>query len=352
MKTLVALFLALALPLAANSRSPVDDRHVAGVAIHEGGIDVYTVRHNEFATPIEEKIWRTTLSHDGTLRLSRELVEHSASFARVVGQHPNVHMIWPGRDYQILTSRIEHGVLKYRDGKLAAEHGMYPAMSCNATECVVVYDVAGRQHATLLDTDGNAIGPPIALPAGFHPMRVSLDERGILFVRVAPKELRAALVRRDGSVQYDTVVATTRDLVFPSAPIGITSNGAHDVVVFSAYAQVRAVTISADGTVSAPVELLPTGFAPLDLTWNGSVWLLSGYAPAGRFFVMRFDSAFQPLDAEPFLGTGQPFVQADGANFAIVWDNYPAAYLTILRSDGHMTAPLPIDPVVRRRSVR
>jgi hypothetical protein len=375
MKTILALLLSLTVFLAAenriapkpqSSRGPIDMRDVVGVVPHAAGIDVYWQRTNEFETPLRPKLMRTTVSADGISRLSRVLIQELDEMewgSRVDAEGANVQAIWRSSG-NIVASPIVNDAMKYPEGKLVSPYGDYATINCHASECAVIYSFSDAQTATILDADSNVVGS-FTLPSGFHPQNVSFSDQGLFFVRHQLKQARAALVRRDGSVQYDVAIADAEPLKFHAGPLAIVRNGAQHVVAFVDYApepdEVHAITIADDGTMSEPVRLLqterhadlPANIASLSLAWNGTTYLLGGGYVIGAPFVMRFDSAFRPLDAEPQRGGGLPraSVHADGESFVIIW-TAPKPYLTILAPNGEMTPRLELDPMPRRRSVR
>lgn len=375
MKTILALLLSLAVPLTGqnrialepqSTRGPMDMRDVVGVVPHAAGIDVYWQRTNEFDTPVRTRLMRTSASTDGTSRLSRVVIHEFDDWgsARVDGQGTNVQAVWTTFSGDIMASPVVNDALKYPEGKLVSPFGDYPAVTCHASECAVIFSFAGAQTAVILDADSNVAGS-FTLPDGFHPQDVSFSEQGLFFVRHQLKEVRAALVRRDGNVQYDIALADADPPAFHAGPLAIAPNGAQHVVAFVDYApepdEVHAITISDDGTTSTPVRLLqterhpdlPTNVSALSLAWNGTTYVLGGGYVIGASFLMRFDSAFRPLDAQPQRGPDQPWatVHGDGQNFVIVW-SAPKPYLTILSANGEMTSRLELDPMPRRRAVR
>ena len=373
MKTILALLLSLTIPLAGqnriglephSSRPLLDMRGVVGVVPHAAGIDVYWQRTNELETPIRSKLMRTTVSSDGTSRLSRVLLKEfddDGWAAGVDGEGTNVQAIWKNFSGGIMASPVVNGALKYPEGKLVS-FGDYPYITCHASECAVISTWVG-QRATILDADSNVVGS-FTLPDGFHQLRVSFSERGLFYVRNQLKQARAALVRRDGSVQYDVAIVDTDAMAFETSALAVVANGTQHVVAFVDFApepvEVHAVTISDDGTMSEPVRLAqaapsypdhPSHVASLSLAWNGTTYVL-GYGGGGSA-LRRFDSAFHPLDAEPQLDGDWPSVSvhADGQRFVIAW-SARKPYVTILSPNGEMTPRLEIDPTPRRRSVR
>jgi len=374
MKTILALLLSLTASLTAEDRLPAphstrglyDFRDVVGVVPQAEGIDVYWQHTNEFEEPVVPKLMRTTVSSDGTSRLSRVLIHEfeGATSRGVAGEGTNVQALWMTFPDGIFASPVVNGALKYPEGKLVASFGDYPGMTCHASECAVIYSLSGKQHATILDADSNAVSS-FPLPDGFFPQGIAFSEQGLFFVRHQLTEVRAALVRRDGSVQYDVAIADADPGAFHAGPLAIARNGARHVVAFVDYApepdEVHAITISADGTFSAPVRLLrtvrhpdlPANVGALSLAWNGTTYVLGGGYVIGAPFLMRFDSAFRPLDAEPQRGAGVPWatLHADGQRFVIIW-SAPMPFLTVLSPNGEMTPALHLDPVPRRRSVR
>lgn len=342
----------------------MDFRDVVGIVPHGAGIDVYWERLNEFETAPRSRLMRTTVSPDGTSRLSRVLIAELDEYewgSRVDGEGSNVQAIWKNPDV-IVASPVVNGALKYPEGKYVS-FGDYADLICHASECAVVYTVAGTQRATFLDADSNVIGS-VTLPDGFHPLSVSFSEQGLFFVRHQLKQLRAALVRRDGSVLYDIAIADADPAAFEAGPVAIAENGNQHVVAFVDYApepvEVHAVTISGDGTMSERVRLLqaapsifdhPSNVFSLSLAWNGTIYAL-GYVSGGSF-LRRYDSAFHPLDAEPQRASdgAAASVHAGGEKFVIAW-SAAKPYLTILSPNGQMTPKLELDPMPRRRAVR
>ncbi len=375
MKTILTVLLSLAVPRIGqnriapaphSTRGPIDMRDVVGVVPHAAGIDVYWQRTNEFETLIRPKLMRTTVSADGISRLSRVLIQdldETEWGARVDGEGTNVQAIWRSSD-NIVASPVVNDALKYPEGKLVSPYGDYATINCHASECAVIYSFSDAQTATILDADSNVVGS-FTLPSGFHPQNVSFSDRGLFFVRHQLTQARAALVRRDGSVQYDVAIADAEPLKFHAGPLAIAANGAQHVVAFVDYApepdEVHAITISDDGTMSEPVRLLhterhpdlPANVGSLSLAWNGTTYVLGGGYGIGAPFVVRFDSAFRPLDEEPQRGDSPSgaSVHAVGERFVIIW-SVRKPYLTMLLPNGEMTPRLELDPMPRRRSVR
>jgi len=327
---------------------------------------VYWEHTNEFQTPTRTKLMRTMVSMEGTSRLSRVLVREFDGWTstRVDGRGTNVQAMWTTLSGDIMASPVANGVLKYPQGKLVSEFGMYAGLTCHASECAVIYSVGAERRATILDAGSNAVHT-FTLPMGFHPATISFSEHGLLFVRHQLQEVRAALVRRDGTVRYDVAVTAADPMAFHAGPLAIAMNGSQHVIAFVDYApepdEVHAITISDDGTMSEPVRLLqgerhadlPTNISALSLASNGTAYVLTGSYVIGKPFVMRYDSAFHPLDAEPQRAFDVPWasVHADGERFVIVW-SAPRPYLTILAPNGAMTPRVELDPQPRRRAVR
>jgi hypothetical protein len=251
---------------------------------------------------------------------------------------------------------------------VVSDHGIYAGLRCHASECIAIYDVSSRQYVTRLDTDSGVIGAELALPTGYHPLRIELDEQGIFFVRHQANELRAALVRLDGSVQYDVRVGAAEPLAFHAGPVGVAFNGSERAVAYVDYEtqpdDVRMVTISGTGTISAPVRVLqvvespdlPNNVGGLTLAWNGTGYVFGGSYISGRPFLMQLDAAFQPV-ANPIDTGGPPrTLEADGTNIVITW-GVESPYVTVLSADGRMSPPLtlegpPSPAAPRRRSAR
>jgi hypothetical protein len=312
---------------------------------------------------------RTTISKDGRQRLSTSVLREVDGWisASVDGSGANVQALWQSGRW-ILASPIIDGALKYPEGKVVSDHGIYAGLRCHASECIAIYDVSSRQYVTRLDTDSGAIGAEFALPTGYHPLRIELDEQGIFFVRHQANELRAALVRLDGSVQYDVRVGAAEPLAFHAGPVGVAFNGSERAVAYVDYDtqpdEVRMVTISATGTISAPVRVLqvvespdlPNNVGGLTLAWNGTGYVFGGSYISGRPFLMQLDAAFQPV-ANPIDTGGPPrTLEADGTNIVITW-GVENPYVTVLSADGRMSPPLtlegpPTPAAPRRRSAR
>src|SRR5688572_29101791 len=101
MKTLLALVLALTVPLTAeiripqkplSTRGPLDMRYIVGLVPHAAGIDVYWMHTNEYRLPVRSKLMRTTVSSDGASRLSTVLIREFDGWvaAQVDGEGANV----------------------------------------------------------------------------------------------------------------------------------------------------------------------------------------------------------------------------------------------------------------------
>lgn len=253
--------------------------------------------------------------------------------------------------------------MRYLNGKPIA-FGLYAELRCHATECVAVYDVSNMQMAAFLDRDSNVVSGPFALPSGFHPLTIRFDERGIFFVRHTLDQLRGALVHRDGGVQYDVRLASADPRAFHITHPGVTTNDSGYVVAFGEFAtapdEVHAVTIGANGSLSAPTRLLqaeehrdlPNNIAGLSLASNGSSFLLGGSYVIGRPFLVLLDASLQ-REGVVVRGDAIPSVHPhpNGSSFVVVW-HAASPYVTVLRADGSSTAPVALVPSPRRRSVR
>lgn len=347
-----------------SSRALIEMREVVGVVTFVDRIDVYWLHTNELVQPVRSTLYRTSVSADGSARLATTRIhgfEEQVS-ARVSGAGGNVQVLWSERS-GIHVSPVAGDALKYPLGKRVA-FGLYPALRCHATECAVVYDASNTQMAAIIDSDGNVASGPFALPHGFHPLQMLFDERGIFFVRHDLSQMRAALVRRDGSVQFDVRIAAANPRAFHATHPGVTTNGSDYVVAFVEFGttpdELQAVTVGSNGSVSAPRRLmqlvehpdLPNNFGGASLVWSGSRFLLGGYYVIGTPFLATLDASLQPTgpvlrpNAIPSL-----YPHPDGSSFVIVWSG-PSPYMTILRADGSMTAPVALVPPQRRRAVR
>ena len=338
-------------------------RDVVGVVTSDDHVDVYWLYTNELVAPIRSTLYRSRVSADGSSRLSTTRIHRFDGdvAARVSGAGANVQVLWNGSS-RIMVSPLEGDALKYPYGKPIA-FGLYAALHCHATECVAVYDVSGTQMAAILDSDSNVVSGPFALPSGWHPLAILFDERGIFFVRHTLNELRAALVRRDGSVQYDVRLASADPRAFHAAHPGVTTNGSGYVVAFAEFTtapdELHAVTIGSNGSVSAPTRLLqaeehrdlPNNIGGLSLASNGS-FLLGGSYVIGRPFLVRLGASLQ-REGAVVRGDATSTVHPhpDGSSFVVVW-HAASPYVTILRADGSSTAPVSLVPAPRRRPVR
>lgn len=339
-------------------------RDVVGLVMSTDRIDVYWLSTNELVKPVRSILYRTSVSADGGSRLGTTRIHEfdQPVGASVSGADSNVQVMWDDGS-GIVVSPVEGDGLKYPQGKLVA-FGSFPGTRCHATECVAVYDVNNNQRAAILDSDGNVASGPFPLPSGFHPLRIVFDERGIFFVRHNLTELRAALVRRDGSVQYDVRLSSADPRAFHTTHPGVAANGSDYVVAFvefeTAPDELHTVTVASDGSVSAPRLLmqveehqdLPNNFGGASLASNGSRFLLGGFYVIGRPFLVALDASLQQTGSVVHSNaTPSVYPHSDGSSFVIVWQTQ-SPYMTILRADGSMTTPVPIVPPARRRAVR
>ncbi|HYK05941.1 MAG TPA: hypothetical protein VE974_29630 [Thermoanaerobaculia bacterium] len=348
-----------------SSRPLEDMRYVVGLVTFADRIDVYWLHTDERAATVRSTLYRTSLKADGSTRLTTTRIhafDDNVS-ASVSGAGGNVQALWNAGS-GIMVSPIQGDALKYPQGKLVA-FGNYAGIQCHATECVAVYDVSNMQLAAILNSDGSVTSGPFPLPSGFHPLRIEFDERGIFFVRHNLTQLRAALVRRDGSVQYDLRLASADPRAFHTTHPGVTTKGSDYVVAFVEFGtapdELHAVTVAGDGSVSAPKRLmqveehrdLPNNFAGASLAFNGSRFLLGGFYVIGRPFLMSLDASLQQTGSL-FRRDAIPSVHRhpDGTSFILLW-HAPSPYVTILRADGSMSAPISmVPPKPRRRAVR
>jgi hypothetical protein len=349
-----------------DSSRPLEDmRNVVGLVTSGERIDVYWLHTDERVADVRSTLYRTSISADSGSRLATTRIHtfDEQVGASVSGAGANVQALWNAGS-GIVVSPIEGDALKYPRGKLVA-YGNYAGLQCHATECAAFYDVSNMQLAAILDRDGNVTSGPFPLPSGFHPLRILFDERGIFFVRHNLSQLRAALVRRDGSVQYDVRLASANPRGFHTTHPGVTTNGSDYVVAFIEFEkapdELHAVTVANNGSVSAPTRLmqveehrdLPNNFSAASLASNGSRFLLGGSYVIGRPFLMTLDAALQQTGGV-FRSDASPSVHPhpDGSSFVIVWHG-PSPYVTIRRADGSMTPQVHLAPPrPRRRAVR
>lgn len=346
-----------------TSRPLMDMRDVIGLVTSDDHIDVYWLHTNELEDPARSIFYRTRISADGAARLGTTRIHQfdGGVNAHVTGAGANVQVIWTGNE-GTRVSPIEGDALKYPLGK-RLPFSDYVSIFCRATECLATYAVSGTPMAVLLDSDGNMAGIPFNLPHGFAPMRIVFDERGIFFVRHDHNELRAALIGRDGRVQFDVRLAAANPRAFHSSIPAVTTNGVDYVVAFVEFGttpdELHAVTVTIDGRVTAPTRLmqleehrdLPNNFGAASIAANGSRFLLGGYYVIGRPFLTTLDAAMQPTGSRRTDAIPSVHAHPDGSSFIVIWQT-PSPYVTIVRADGSMTAPVPIVPLPRRRAVR
>jgi hypothetical protein len=346
------------------SRPLLEMRDIVGVVTFTDRVDVYWLHTNELIQPVRSTLYRSSVSADGSMRLGTTRIhafEEQVS-ARVSGVGANVQVLWSERT-GIYVSPVAGDTLKYPLGKRIAS-GLYPVFRCHATECAAVYDASSTQMAAVIDRDGNLVSGPFALPHGFHPLQMLFDERGIFFVRHDLSQMRAALVRRDGSVHFDVRIAAANPRAFHATHPAVTTTGADYVVAFVEFGtapdELQVVTVGSNGSVSAPRRLmqleehrdLPNNFGGAALASSGSRFLLGGTYVIGTPFLATLDASLQLTG--PVLRTDAiPSVHPhpDGSSFVLVW-SAQSPYVTILRADGSMTAPVSLMPLPRRRATR
>ncbi len=189
-----------------------------------------------------------------------------------------------------------------------------------------------------------------------------LNERGIFYVRHVFKEVRAALIGRDGLVQYDVRITDADPMKFETSPLAVAFDGSSHVLAFRKDGrrdgEVRMVKIAADGSLSADVKILdpdPRGqsLAMMSLAWNGETFVLAGgYVFVGYEFLLRLDGNFAPAASQTTAPAFAFPLRTIGKDilFGLSHDNRASVFL--LREDGRMTAPVLLREPGRRRTVR
>lgn len=344
-----------------TSRPLLHMRYIVGIVPAGDATDVYWESMNELVHPAHTVLFRTRIGRDGVPQgatmVVRENDDHSMT--TVSSTSSSAVAMW-STEYRIVASRLEGGRLIHPEGKFIA-HGMYPSMTCTAAECVVAWG-SGPRGAAILDSDANMVSGPFVLPEGWSPSRMLLDERGIFYVRHTGGVIRAALINRDGTVQYDVPIAETARLELNASPFGIVFNGSHHVLAFvdkeSNGGEIQVVKIAPEGTLSGEVkvgDVDPRGYGlhSLSLAWNGETYLLAGRYVHGYPFAVRLDADFLPTAEQPPAAVREAFVlRTIGEDFLMGSSSDNRASVFVVKADGQATPPVLLREPGRRRTVR
>jgi hypothetical protein len=350
-----------------TSRPFLDLRFIVAVAPQADGFNVYWVHANELVSPYQPRLLVTEITSDGRLRATPTVVRdyEGSSGIKVAGDGALLQTLWTD-SRTLRASPISNGILKFPDGKFVASWADYPSLTCHRMNCLASWETASIRTAVILDSDSNFVGAPFDLPSGFAPESLTLDEKGIFYVRHTLGELRGAMISSDGTVKHDAFIKEDEPLVaLEPRPVAVAFDGSRHVVVFLEHSaessEVRAVVISEDGSASLPIILFrgesTIQITTLEFAWNGSSYLLAGgYVNGLRSpFLYRFDEKLRLLDTVLLPAgaerLGPPQIQVLGSNFLFAWSGLKA-YVAVMSADGQISQPVAVDALERRRAVR
>jgi hypothetical protein len=378
MRLFVVLAAVLSLPtyggqplLRAQSRPFLNLREIvalvpqAGVP-QAGGLDAYWNHTNELATPPFQRLMRTGLAADGTRQNASLILEGDV---RSMG--------WAGGDAApIVLSVHEDGTLRAtviggtsaleeQAGKIIAQYTTFPQLACGGGHCVAFWSWGNSWHAVYLDEEGSPAGASFTLPEAWMLFDVKVGQSGIFVVRRLSNDIRAVLLRADGSVQYDVLLFQSPAAEFAEPIVNAVFDGTSHVVAYAKRppgnvlkpAVVEAVTIAENGTFEAArtvVDAGPLGIDSFSLAWNGAQHLLT-WSSGGQLRASRFTPQLIALDTESRLigsdlWSGSVITPMPDGTFAIGWSRDGAPYAALLRPNGELTAPVALEATPRRRA--
>ncbi|MFL6246232.1 MAG: hypothetical protein ACJ74H_09425 [Thermoanaerobaculia bacterium] len=363
MKSVIALLAVLSLSM--TGRPEVNERSILALVPRAGGLDAYWHHLNELATPPFERLKVTRLALDGSRRGSAVVLDafiHSVGWA---GGDAAPIALWNDDSEMLRAATIGDSALEPQAGKIVSEYTTYPGLICGGQQCAAVWSWGSSWYAVYLDEEGSPKGPSFALPQAWLLYDVVVDESGLFVVRRISNDIRAALIRPDGSVQYDVLLFHSPANEFAEPIVSADFDGTAHVV---AYAQrppgnelkatvIDAVTIAENGALQPAHTLIdagPRGIETFSLAWNGTQHLLA-WTSGAALRASRFTPQLSALDAEPraidtSVWLGIVIAAMPDGTFAIGWSRSGAPNVALLRPDGELTASVAIDPAPRRRA--
>jgi len=350
------------IPREDSSRPLLHMRYIVGVVPVGDATDVYWESMNELVEPVHTVLFRTRIGRDGVPQGATTVVRENDDYSMTtVGSTGSSAIAMWTTNYRLVASRLEGGRLMYPEGKFIA-HGMYAGMTCGPAECLVGWTSGSARMFAILNSEADVVSGPFVLPDGWSPSRTLWNERGIFYVRHTSGMVRAALIRRDGTVQYDVPILETVPMELNATPFGVAFDGSHHVLAFldkeGDGGEIRVVRIAADGTLSGEIKVRnaePRGYglSSLSLAWNGETYLLGGSYVIGYPFLVRLDAAFAPTAEQPAAAMrGSYLLRTIGEDFLMGSSANNSASVFVVKADGQTTPPVLWREPGRRRTVR
>jgi hypothetical protein len=349
---------ALAARIASDGTNLDPNAVVISLATGRGGaIGVATGRSNYFAVWADERIGRsqafgTSLGPDGVPSGPGTLLTRSANQQRgtaIAFDGTNHLVVWSdsrsGARDEIMATRLTPSGRRVDGSDILVSgggSGWSPSVVYDG-DFVVAWQENNRVFLARVDTAGNVVGPPIALPeppggqflAGFA---LAANHLGVLVtwtdVSRGESAVRAVRVARDGAILDTTpIVVATAPGIFGGLGTGsVGSDGQSFLVAWpQSGGGVRGTLIAADGTVQQPGgSPIAAGADPwsIAVAWNGRRYLVVwNNAVGGELDVnaarVAADGAVQdtvPIEVstEP-LNQSEPVVSAGTGPFLVAW---------------------------------
>lgn len=374
MRLFIVLAALLSLPvhggetlLRAHSRPLLNLREIVALVPQAGGLDAYWNHTNELATPSFARLMRTGLAADGSRRNPSVILEGDV---RAMG--------WAGGDAApIVLSVHDDGTLRATAiggtsaleepaGKIIAQFTTFPQLACGGGHCVAFWSAGNSWNAVYLNADGSPKGASFTLPEAWMLFEVEVGQPGLFLVRRLSNDIRAALIRPDGSVQYDVLLFQSPAAQFAEPIVNAVFDGTSHVVAYAQRppgnelkpAAIEAVTIAENGTFEPARTIVGSeplvGIDAFSLAWNGAQHLLT-WSTGGQLRASRFTPQLIALDTEPrLIGTGlwpgSAITPMPDGTFALGWSRDGAPYAALLRPNGALTPPVALETTPRRRA--
>ena len=373
MRLFVVLAAVLSLPvhggeplLRAHSRPFLNLREIVSLVPQGGGLDAYWNHTNELATPSFTRLMRTGLAADGARRNASVVLEEDVRSMGWAGGNAAPIVLSVHEDGTLRATAIGGpSALEEPAGKIIAQYTTFPQLACGGGNCVAFWSFGNSWHAVYLDEEGSPKGSSFTLPETWMLFDVKVGQSGLFVVRRLSNDIRAALIRPDGSVQYDVLLFQSPAAQFAEPIVSAVFDGTSHVVAYAQRppgnelkpAMVEAVTIAESGTFDAArtvVHAEPLGIDAFSLAWNGAQHLLT-WSSGGQLRASRFTPQLIALDTEPrVIGTdlwpGSVITPMPDGTFAIGWSRDGAPYAALLRPNGELTPPVALEATPRRRA--